>query len=61
MMTADVEIKTKAIEEYNKLVKRLEQGYLDNFDHILNIINFIEIKHYLNNPSIIEENLLNYI
>jgi hypothetical protein len=43
------DLKRKTIKDYNKFLYRLFKGYKDNYDHILNEINFIEISPLLDN------------
>lgn len=56
-MAADVKLlKLKAIDLYNKFIKRLEIGHIDNYDSIIYIISYIESRQ---DSELIYEFLLN--
>ena len=52
-------VKDKVISEYNYLISRLEIGYKPEYDHILNMILFIETAGFIDNNEIILKKLLN--
>lgn len=59
LIIVDAELKTKAIELFNKWLKRMERGYIDNYDNILYIISFIEIHPEINNSEALFQFLIN--
>lgn len=52
-------VKDKIISEYNYLVSRLELGYRPEYDHILNMILFVDTYNFIDNKNIIFKKLLN--
>lgn len=57
-MGAIVELKWKAIRDFDKIMIRLEKGYREDLKGILNIISFIDSYPYLENNNQIAKNLL---
>lgn len=52
-------LKKKAIKDFQKFLKRLEVGYVDDYSMILNIISFIQTCQYFDRPNKIYEFLMN--
>lgn len=52
-------MKAKVVLEYNKLVQHLQLGYRYNYDHILDMICFIEMGTKTKNPELIQNHFLN--
>lgn len=51
-------LKHKVIEEYKKLIASMNVGKQMNYDHILDMICFIEVNCHLDQPEFIKEHLL---
>ena len=51
-------IKKKIIDEYRKMLKEYEKGKTYNYNYILDMINFLDIYEYLDNPLYIEAKFL---
>lgn len=51
-------IKRKIIEEYRKMLKEYEKGKTYKYDYILDMINFLDVREYLDNPLYIEAKFL---
>ena len=51
-------LKKKAIKDFQKFLKRLEVGYVDDYSMILNIISFIQTCQYFDKPNKIYEFLM---
>lgn len=60
-MAVDVvtSMKTSVIKDYTNFIKRLNIGYLDNYDNILHKIMFIQTYQYLDKIYPIYEYLIN--
>lgn len=54
-----LEIKKKIISEYYKLVKNLNVGKQYDYNHILDMINFIDVEENTNNPELIKNYFIN--
>ena len=52
-------MKTKVVLEYQKLVRSLQLGYKIDYNHILDMISFIEVGSRTNNPELIQNHFLN--
>lgn len=52
-------LREKIIIEYKKLIEALQFGKAYDYQHILDMINFLEIKDNLNNPDLIEHYFTN--
>ena len=59
MIVNTAAVKDKVIFEYNYLISRLELGYKPEYDHILNMILFIETYNLLDNKNVIFKKILN--
>ena len=59
MIVNTAAVKDKVISEYNHLISRLELGYKPEYDHILNMILFIETYNLLDNKNVIFKKILN--
>jgi hypothetical protein len=46
-------LKRKIIHEYKKMLKAYFSGYTYNYDYILDMINLLDIKEYLDRPEYI--------
>lgn len=53
-------LKNKVIKDFNNYIKRLQKGYQDDYNVILNEINFIEVHPDLDNQTLIYEYYMNY-
>lgn len=53
------ELKDKVIDDFNKLVLRLQKGYKDDYSNILNMICLIEFGDYLDNTKSLYEYYIN--
>lgn len=53
-------MKKSVISDFQKLLKRLNVGYQDDYQKILTKITFIEVASELKNPYSIYEKLLSY-
>ena len=58
-MDAIAELKKKGIKDFQKFLKRLEVGYVDDYSMILNTISFIQTCQYFDKPNKIYEFLMN--
>lgn len=58
-MDAIIELKKKAIKDFQKFLNRLELGYVDDYSTILNTISFIQTCRYFDKPDKIYEFLIN--
>ena len=54
-----LEIKKKIVSEYYKLVKSLNIGKQYDYNHILDMINFIDVEENTNNPELIKNYFIN--
>lgn len=52
------EIKLKIIQEYKNYLKGLFVGKNYDYQHILDMINFVEVSEYTKNPEIIKSYFL---
>lgn len=53
------EIKDKIIDEYNKLVSRLEKGYKDDYYDIIDMICLVEFEEDIDNSKSLYEYYIN--
>lgn len=53
-------LKKKAIKDYRRYIKGLFRGYKNDYNELLNEINFIEIHSEINNQKLIYEYYINY-
>lgn len=53
-------LKRECIEEFNKYVKFLQKGYQKDYNHILNMMCFINSYDKLDKQQLITQYLLNY-
>lgn len=59
MQAVDV-LKEKAIKEYNKILKQLQNGYTPNLNILMDLISFINLpQNSLDNQDFVAEYLLN--
>lgn len=54
-----LELKDKVINDFNKLILRLQNGYKDDYSNILNMICLIEFENYLDNTKSLYEYYIN--
>ena len=52
-------LKLKVIKDFDKFLKRLNKGYIDNYDMILHQISFIQTCQYFDKIDGIYEFLMN--
>ena len=52
-------MKQKVVFEYSKLIQYLHVGKEYDYQHILDMINYIEIHEVLDNPEIVAKYFLN--
>ena len=52
-------LKSKSIEDFKKLIKKISYGYKPNYRNLLNQICFIEVHSYLDNSELIYEYYIN--
>ncbi len=55
-----VALKKKCIQEFKTYLNSLNKGYQKSYDHILNMICFINSYELLDNKQLIAQFLLNY-
>ena len=51
-------LKKKIIEEYRRMLREYEKGKTYDYDYILDMINFLQVRKYLDNPHYIEVKFL---
>lgn len=54
------ELKGKAIQEYDKLLRELRKGKQPKYDFLMNLICYIGLPARLENSRFVEQKLLNY-
>ena len=62
MPAADVqgELKGKAIQEYDKLLRELRKGKKPKYDFLMNLICYIGLPVVIDKRDFVEQKLLNY-
>lgn len=53
------EIKKLIIKQYKNFVIRLNKGYKEDYTHIINKINYLDVCGFLDKKSFIHQRLLN--
>jgi len=54
------ELKGKAIQEYDKLLRELRKGKQPKYDFLMTLISYIGLPVLIDNRDFVEQKLLNY-
>lgn len=54
------ELKGKAIQEYDKLLRELKKGKKPKYDFLMTLISYISLPVKIDNSGFVEQKLLNY-
>ena len=60
IVVAQDELKGKAIQEYDKLLRELRKGKRPKYDFLMTLISYISLPARLDNSDFVEQKLLNY-